>query len=457
MNRCAIYIRVSTEEQQLNGLSLPAQKIALEEYAERYGYTIVDVYADEGISARKSMNNRTELLRLLEDVKMNKIDMILVTKLDRWFRNIKDYNTTEEILKEHGCHWKTIFENYDSSTANGQMVINIMLSVNQAECDRTSERIRAVFDYKRKKGEHITGKPAFGYRTDVNKKLVKNEAEKPIVDDFFQYYLKTLSKNKAIKYIMSKYGDVAPTPQVLEKMFKKEVYCGIRGTNLEYCEPYISKKQFTFIQSVCSSRTYPHSHEHYIFSQLLKCPHCGATMTGFVKTHRCKDGTLTRYKRYRCSRKFALDHPGGACITEHLIEEYMIEHVCPVVSRILYDFASGNNKRKPPSPDNSERIKAELERLNLLFQKGRISEQYYDSQYVALEKKLKAVQNKKKETYEDYKHIQKQFSGNWLELYQQLDAEHKNIFWKKTIKQIDIDKDSHKICGFTFLLHGCSD
>ena len=54
VKRCAIYIRVSTEEQHLNGLSLPAQRKALTEYAEHHGYIIVNYYADEGISARKS-------------------------------------------------------------------------------------------------------------------------------------------------------------------------------------------------------------------------------------------------------------------------------------------------------------------------------------------------------------------------------------------------------------------
>ena len=106
--RAAIYIRVSTEEQHLNGLSLPAQKKALTEFAERNGYHITDYYADEGISARKPMKYRKGLLRLLEDVKRDKLDMILVTKLDRWFRNIKDYNITEEILPLPTGRWSSI-------------------------------------------------------------------------------------------------------------------------------------------------------------------------------------------------------------------------------------------------------------------------------------------------------------------------------------------------------------
>ena len=220
--RAAIYIRVSTEEQHLNGLSLPAQKKALTEFAERNGYHITDYYADEGISARKPMKYRKGLLRLLEDVKRDKLDMILVTKLDRWFRNIKDYNITEEILRAHDCHWKTIYENYDSSTANGQMVINIMLSVNQAECDRTSERIRAVLDYKRSIGEVTSGRCAcYGYKV-VNNRLIKDMAVSPIIEDAYAHYLSCYSIRSTIQYIQYKYGESAPTANKIDRLFKNE-------------------------------------------------------------------------------------------------------------------------------------------------------------------------------------------------------------------------------------------
>lgn len=96
--RCALYDRVSTELQVRDGLSLDAQRRALTDYANAHGYEIVDYYSDEGITARKKMQNRKELLRLLEDVRADKIDLILVTKLDRWFRNIKDYHNTQAVL-----------------------------------------------------------------------------------------------------------------------------------------------------------------------------------------------------------------------------------------------------------------------------------------------------------------------------------------------------------------------
>lgn len=449
--RCAIYDRVSTDIQVDSGLSLDTQRELLTEYALSHGYDIVDYYADEGLTARKKLQNRKDFQRLLNDVRKDKIDLILVTKLDRWFRNVRDYHNTQAILEEHHCNWKTILEDYDTSTADGQLKINIMLAVAQNESDRTSERIKVVFEHKRRKGEHITGKPPFGYMV-VDKKLQKNPAEQEIVEDFFKHCLETMSKRKAIQYVQDVYGDRAPSPQAMDKFTKKEVYCGWRGNDHRYCEPYITHEQLKLIQDACSSWTFHTSNERYIFSQLIKCPYCGATMTGFVKKHKCNDGTVSRYKRYRCSRKFN-QHTGGVCITESVIEDYLISHISTELDRKIYEVKSGSVKKQP---DQTPRIRAEMERLNNIYLKGRITEQEYDQRYNELEKKLTEELQKHSEAVEDYQHIIKAFSGNWLDIYKALDPEHKNAFWKKVLKEIVLSKDTHKIDRVIFLQYGCS-
>ncbi len=183
MIRCAIYCRVSTEEQAVHGLSIDAQKNELTEYAKKNNYDIVGYYIDEGKTARKSLKSRTELLRMLEDVKANKIDLIIFTKLDRWFRNVRDYYKVQEILEDYKVDWKTIRENYDTSTANGRLSINIMLSIAQDEADRTSERIKAVFDNKVRKGIKPTSSCPIGYKY-VDKKVVIDEDKKDIAIGF---------------------------------------------------------------------------------------------------------------------------------------------------------------------------------------------------------------------------------------------------------------------------------
>lgn len=448
--RCAIYIRVSTEEQHLNGLSLPAQKKALTEFAEHNNYTIVGYYADEGISARKPMKHRQGLLRLLEDVKRDKIDMILVTKLDRWFRNIKDYNITEEILQAHHCHWKTIFENYDSSTANGQMVINIMLSVNQAECDRTSERIKAVLDYKRSIGEVTSGRCAcYGYKV-VNNRLVKDDAVKHIVEDAYQHYFTCYSIRSTFFYLKAKYGADAPSHNKVDRLFKNETYAGKDKDNLNYCEPYITLDQFQQIRQISVSKTsVVGNYEPYIFSSLIKCPWCGNNYTGYRKKHKLKNGGESIYIRYRCGNKFG--RHSCAHLLESKIEEYMLTHVSDKLSQELADIEF-RRQQQTHKTDNPDALRTEMERLNILFQKGRITEQYYDEQYEVLEKKLSDI-NKDVEhaSLESYKGIVQAFSGNWQDLYLKLDKAHKQAFWKSTIKDIQIDKETHKICGFNFL------
>ena len=80
------------------------------------------------------------------------------------------------------------------------------------------------------------------------------------------------------------------------------------------------------------------------------------------------------------------------------------------------------------------------------------TEEYYESQYQALSESLEAEKDRDTDnSLEKYKNLQKEFSGNWIELYQQLDTAHKNAFWKRIIKDISIDKDTHKISGFSFV------
>ena len=78
--RAALYERVSTEEQAMHGFSIGAQIENLTEYCKKNGYKIVDHYTDEGISGAKPPLKRPALKRLLDDVRSDKIDIIIFTK-----------------------------------------------------------------------------------------------------------------------------------------------------------------------------------------------------------------------------------------------------------------------------------------------------------------------------------------------------------------------------------------
>ena len=115
--RCAIYIRVSTFEQSVHGKSLQAQKECLEQYATDNNMSIVGVYADEGKTARKELKKRKAIHALVEDVKRDKIDVIIFWRLDRWFRNLSDFYKVQDVLDDHGVHAFIVGEHGDSEIA----------------------------------------------------------------------------------------------------------------------------------------------------------------------------------------------------------------------------------------------------------------------------------------------------------------------------------------------------
>lgn len=449
--RCAIYDRVSHDLQVQQGLSLDTQKELLTEYALSHDYEIIDYYIDEGLTARKKMHNRKDFMRLLGDIQANKIDLVLVTKLDRWFRNVKDYHNVQSILEEHHCNWKTILEDYDTSTADGQLKINIMLAVAQNEADKTSERIKVVFNQKIKKQEHLNGPVQFGYK-NVNKHLQKDPETQSIVEDIFRYYFSCFSKRATINYSLETYGQKSPTRYQIDRMLTSEVYAGMRYGVSGYCDPYITIEQHNRILTTCQAKTYAATKEPYLFSQMIICPHCGRKLVAYTKRHKCKNGTVTETKKYRCEQK-ARTHT-APCMSESKIEVYMLEHLGSELSNKILELKE-REKLVSKKKNNTNKIKSEMERLNLLFQKGRISLDYYDEQYSKLEKLLSQEEQNAIISLESYTVVQEKLCGDWHELYNKLDYAHKKTFWKSIVKEIYVDPHTHQISGFDFLVCGC--
>lgn len=205
MKRAALYIRVSTEEQARHGFSLGEQRHDLEQYAREHNYIVVGVYADEGNTARKALSRRRELQRLLADVQAGKVDVILLKCLDRWFRSVKDFYKVQEILDAHGVAWECTQEDYNTTTTNGRLMLNLKLSIAQNESDQTSDRIRYIQQGKIRRGEELTNKHPLGYRIE-NKKLVINDAEVPIIQFAFSQMLRGSSAHSLAEKIYDKFG-----------------------------------------------------------------------------------------------------------------------------------------------------------------------------------------------------------------------------------------------------------
>ena len=150
--RIACYIRVSTEEQKLHGISLDAQREKLNEYAEKHDLKIVEWYEDEGISGRKLIKNRPALQRMIKDAQAGKFDRIIFIKLDRFFRSVAEYHECMKLIDP--VIWTATEEKYDLSTANGRAFVNMKITIAELEADQTGERIKLVNEYKVKMVQH---------------------------------------------------------------------------------------------------------------------------------------------------------------------------------------------------------------------------------------------------------------------------------------------------------------
>ena len=192
----AIYIRVSTEEQVRQGVSLAAQEEALQNYAKALGYELFKIYKDEGKSA-KDIKGRPEMLKILEDAELRKFQAIFIYKLDRFSRSLIDLINTIEKLKKWGIDFVSLQDKIETTSANGKFMFHIISAMAEFERNVTGERTMFAMDKKARDGEPITRAP-FGYKM-VDKKLVPKE-DSYVVQEMFQDFLnKEISLTKLSK------------------------------------------------------------------------------------------------------------------------------------------------------------------------------------------------------------------------------------------------------------------
>ncbi len=137
---CGIYTRVSTEDQSRFGHSLDEKEDRLRKLCEFKGYKIYKVYREEGVSAKNT--NRPKFQEMIQDMKDGKINKIIVYKLDRLTRSIKDLETICTLLEEYHCDLESVVEEINTRNANVKFFIKILTILAQLEIERTSEKTK---------------------------------------------------------------------------------------------------------------------------------------------------------------------------------------------------------------------------------------------------------------------------------------------------------------------------
>lgn len=438
IKRVGLYIRVSTEEQSRHGLSVEEQTDRLTKWAKKQGYYINGYYTDSGISARKKAEKRPALQSLLVDIKAGKINLVLFTKLDRWFRNVAEYYKVQDILDEYGAAWKATEEDYETETASGRLKVNIMLSVAQDEADRASERIKFVFDGKRERKEPLTGNCPTGYKIE-GKRMIKDPETEQAVSEFFKKFLECGSVSETQEYVRREYGLLIEY-QLASKMLYSPVYYGYYYEVDGMAPAYITKEQFDRIQSM-RQKVVRKTKENrvYLFSGLIKCGECGYRLGG--RTNRRGGAPFYNcpghYIRRNCENKTNL--------SERKIEAYILgtlEEKCQKIKWELQQINASNRQTDYTSEISA--LKAKIRKLKDLYLNDLITiEEYkkdknsFQTQIDYLEKNQLAKQPPKLD------HIEKILQTDWRNLYANLPKTDQRDFWRVLIAEIRLYADRH--------------
>ena len=445
IEEAAAYVRVSSQEQKLHGLSIEAQKQKLTEYAEKHNLKIVEWYMDEGVSARKLIAKRPELQRMIHDARKGRFKRIIFIKLDRFFRSVAEYHACMKMIEP--VIWTATEEKYDLSNANGRAFVNMKLTIAELEADTTGERIKIVNDYKVKSGMPLHGTPSMPFCYAVErvseesktKRVVKRNQE--AMGDLLSNIRKNKSVRGAMLYVNNKHG-LRLSYNAVRNILSNPMIYGFYKGNPNYVEPYCTKEEFDEIQQIVERTPRTSTEEHsYIFTGLIKCPNCGGTLSGAVHVTTPQNGKKYKYYAYRCYKnKTHKRCDFGSQVFENSFENLILDRIEEIIEDKEIKAIEVSENGKKVSKYNVKELQTELDRLNYSWQKGRIkSVEEYDKKYDEIVAKIAEAESTVKEKPKDFSYIKETLSGGWKGIYKALDNDHKRAFWRTFIKEIHID------------------
>ena len=177
MNKTLGYIRVSGKKQRDDGLSLGVQENMIRDYCKMFDLDLIDVKCDT--VSGKNIKKRPALKEILEMVSKGKVADLVIVKLDRLARNVRQTYEIAELLKTNNCNLHAVTDKIDTSTAMGKAFFGITAVFAEMERELIAERTKMVLDGKRANGE-VIGTIPYGYKREGEKLAVNNDEQQVI-------------------------------------------------------------------------------------------------------------------------------------------------------------------------------------------------------------------------------------------------------------------------------------
>lgn len=426
-----LYTRVSTDEQRRKGQSIDAQKEQLYDYCNRNDLKVAGYYEDNGFSGGNL--NRPSFQKLMQEVQPGEV--VLTCRLDRLTRNTVDGLSLINDWNGKNIGFKCIHDlDIDTTTANGKLILTMLLGLAANEREHASERILETFENKKRLGEPCSGCCAFGYRVEP-KKVVVVEEEAKMVRYIFKTFLAVRSVNQVKVSFNQRYGDYVKEHS--KRARSREAFTEQRVRYILHNENYIGNKTYpqiidpaTFdeVQKILDERSggKPRKYE-YIFRGLLKCGYCGRSMVG---SPRHDNGRV--HLNYRCNSYNSELNKTCIVISEKNLEKLLVSkvHEDLVNAAVKLDLEKETKVKK----SDITKLEKKLDRLKEMYVEGDLSKQ----QYVDKKEKITGQINDLKRQLVNAQKIK--IDDNALNVYWKLSPKKKAVFWRSLIKKVTVFK-----------------
>jgi site-specific DNA recombinase len=306
MMKVAAYLRVSTEEQAEQNISLPAQRSRLIQYCQSRDWMIHDFYSDDGHTGKNL--DRPAMRKLIFDARQKKFDMVLVIKLDRLSRRQQHVlYLIEDVFLPNEIGFNSVTESFDTTNPMGRAVLGIMAAFAQLERETIVERVTDAKREAAKQGRFMGGPPPFGYvHNPATKSVDIHEEQAEIITMIYDEYLNSQFGYQKIADILNEKKIKAPQvkywgKETIAKILSNPFYAGYlphkgnlyKGQHIAI----ISKGKWTAVQNLLSNRSNAFSKPGvYLLSGNIYCGECGARMRAKTTQQQYPKGSPpTRY------------------------------------------------------------------------------------------------------------------------------------------------------------------
>jgi DNA invertase Pin-like site-specific DNA recombinase len=367
--------------------------------------------------------------------------MILFTKLDRWFRNIKEYFKVQELLEKHRVEWKAIHEDYDTTTSNGRMAITIFLAIAENEREKGSERVSAVLANKRRNKEACFGgaMSPIGYKKEKDEegipRLVIDPETEDAVREFWRIVQEEYSIMTAGKIVNATFG-IDRALKEWGRTFNNELYRGEYKGVKDYCPRYISQEDW---ERVKAARTIKKTQKNrcYLFTGLIPCPHCGTVMTSNYRVY--KDGIREHYS-YRCRHHSIRKCTNNKAVAEMRTEKWLLANVTDRLEAFILSAEAEDAAPKPKRKRNKDKIAEKIRRLNVVYMGGGKTDDDYLSELADLRAQLTAAEREEEDAKpRDLASLREFLASDFEEIYLSLEREEKRQVWRSIIDHLVVE------------------